>query len=570
MKIKLSILISVFLFFTSIALLTAGGARAASRQPGLGDDEYYELMFLRDYDVAEREQNADKSVFRNYVKEKFNIGWREIHFAGDMQERLMLDLAGGNYPDIINPRYTNVLKAYAEAGALLNLGELLEKYGPNVLKRHAERLPVWKAMSGTNDGNIWVMTMWQPDLVGARSLPELQWLIRSDILEQQGYPQILDENDLYEVLRRGLADNPTTNGRPTVAFSQPLNSWGTNGLQCITYTYNMGRSSHMTFNRGTVFDFDANEFIDVTLDHSYRNGLEFFNRLWRNGLYDRDAVTDGWDEFEAKMREGRALAAFFYVWPWNYDFNPNLQLNNAPYRYVPFAMQLSSQRERKETMIYPQSAGEVWSSIAITKNAKNPERIAKLLNWQASDEGMILAGWGREGVEYTIVNGRRVPTEEYFYRTENDPNYGYELYAPSEFGFYLGVDNNGQSFRITNDAYVTNRTLDPIVKNVWAQYGWTSSYDMYFQNKNFVMDTNHQIDLKAAVPTLTPELHRNWEIIDADTHDFTMRLITAASPEAFNQIFKDMLARRAELGQGEIVRLWNAEYKEMRRFYGLD
>ncbi|MCL2016590.1 MAG: hypothetical protein FWG68_10130 [Defluviitaleaceae bacterium] len=549
---------------------TGQTGQATPGQAAGDQEELYELLFLRDHDVSASEAAADRNIFRNYVRDNFNIVWENMQFVGDMQERLMVDLAGGTFPDIINPRNTQVLQAYAAAGALLNLGELLESYAPNVLSRHANRLPFWQAMSGMNDGNIWAMTMWEPNEMGARAMPELQWLIRSDILEQQGFPQILDENDLFEVLQRGLAENPTTNGQPTVAFSHPLNAWGTDGLRTLTYTYNMGRLSHTTANRGMVFDFYANQFIDVTTDHAYRNGLEFFNRLWREGLFDRDSVTDSWESFESKMRQGIPLAAYFLVWPWDYDFNLALAAADMPFRYVPFTFQLSSQRERNETMIYPQGSGEVWSSIAITTNARFPERLVRLMDWQATDEGMILAGWGREGVEFTIQDGRRVPTDEFFHRWETDPEYQFELFAPAEFGFFLGVDDNGQSFRISHDTYVVNRALDPIVRSVWNAYGWENSFDMYFNNANFNFSVDHFVGLKTAFPTLTDTLHRNWEMIDVETHGFTMQLVTADSPEAFDQIFENMLARRADLGQAEIVELWNAEYQEMRVFFGFD
>ena len=548
---------------------TTAGATAGNTSTAEAGEEYYELIFYRDYDVSDSEAMADRNAYRNYVLENFNIGWQEIHFAGDLQERLMIMLSSGDYPDIINPRQTAILRAYADAGALLDMGELFEKYAPNVLSRHADRIPIWKSISGMNDDKIWAMTMWEPNQTGVQGGPMLEWLFRSDILEQQGYPEIRDENDIYELLKKGLEDNPTTNGQPTVAFSHPLNAWGTSGLQCITYAYNMGRLHHMTFNRGMVFDFGINEFIDVAQDYSYRDGLAFFNRLYRDGLYDRDAVTDDWDEFESKMREGRILGAYFFVWPWDYDFNPALKAAGAPFRYVPMTAMLSSQREKGEKKIYAQNSGEVWSSTAITINAKYPERIAKLMDWQASEEGMLLAGWGREGIEYTVEDGRRVATENYFDRLENDPEYTYELFAPSEFGFYLGVDNNGQSYRINYDADVISRSLDPIVKDVWAHYGWTNSYDMYYKN-SFIMDETEEVDLKNAVPTLTDDQHRDWERIDADTHDFTMQLITAASPEAFDQIYEKMLARRAELGHKDILKTWNEEYKELRKIYGFD
>jgi len=533
---------------------------------GNGEDEreFIELVFLRDHDTSERDAFMDDQFVRQYILERFNIGFREVHYTGDMQEWLMLRLAGGDFPDIINPRQANILQAYADAGALINMGELFAEHAPTVLERHAERLPVWRAMSGMDDGQIWAMTMWEPNLTGTNSGPHLQWLIRSDILEQQGFPEIRDENDIFDIIAQGLIDNPETNGQPTVGFSHPLQAWGTDGLRTLTYTYDMGRLTHTTANHGMVFDFEADEFIDVTTDHAYRNGLEFMNRMWREGLFDRDSITDGWEDFEAKMREGRALAAFFLVWPWDYDFNPALAAAGADFRYVPVTAQLSSQIERGERMIYPQRAGEVWSSVAITTNAQHPERIAELFEWQASDEGMIMMGWGREGYEFEIVDGRRVATEYFFERSENDPNYPHNImFGPSEFGFFLGVDDNGQSFRITHDPDVVARTIDPIVRNAWQQMGWDNSFEMYNNNFFDFDETTYHIGLKRSMPSFSSNQMRDWERMNTATHDFTMRLVTASSDEDFDSIFEELLESRRNLGILDFLELWNAEYREL-------
>ena len=546
-----------------------GGNETTNNETGNDNEDvderpFIELTFLRDHDTSERDAFMDDQFVRQYILERFNIGFREIHYSGDMQEWLMLRLAGGDFPDIINPRQANILQAYAEAGALINMGELFAEHAPTVLERHAERLPVWRAMSGMDDDQIWAMTMWEPNLTGTNAGPHLQWLIRSDILEQQGFPEIRDENDIFDIIQQGLIDNPETNGQPTVGFSHPMQAWGTDGLRTLTYTYDMGRLTHTTANHGMVFDFEANEFIDVTTDHAYRNGLEFFNRLWREGLFDRDSITDGWEEFEAKMREGRALAAYFLVWPWDYDFNPALAAADADFRYVPITAQLSSQIERGERMIYPQRAGEVWSSVAITTNAQYPERLAELFEWQASDEGMIMMGWGREGYEFEIVDGRRVATDYFFERSETDPNYPHNiLFGPSEFGFFLGVDDNGQSFRITHDPDVVARTVDPIVRHVWEQMGWANSYELYNDNFFEFDETTYHIGLKRSMPSFSNAQLRDWERMNTATHDFTMQLVTASSDAEFDSIFEELLDRRRELGILEFLEEWNAEYREL-------
>jgi hypothetical protein len=91
-----------------------------------------------------------------------------------------------------------------------------------------------------------------------------------------------------------------------------------------------------------------------------------------------------------------------------------------------------------------------------------------------------------------------------------------------------------------------------------------------YNNNFFTMDETQLVGLKTAVPSLSDDQHRDWERIDSATHDFTMQLVTATSEEAFNQTYETMQARRAELGHADFLELWNAEYKELRAFYGFD
>lgn len=64
--------------------------------------------------------------------------------------------------------------------------------------------------------------------------------------------------------------------------------------------------------------------------------------------------------------------------------------------------------ETSQTTFGPRSSLG-WDAIAITKNNKHPEETIKLFNYLASDEGQHLLLWGKEGEQYTMVDGKRQP-----------------------------------------------------------------------------------------------------------------------------------------------------------------
>jgi putative aldouronate transport system substrate-binding protein len=62
--------------------------------------------------------------------------------------------------------------------------------------------------------------------------------------------------------------------------------------------------------------------------------------------------------------------------------------------------------------------------IGITTSCKDPVKAIKFLDYLCSEEGQILTHWGIKGVNYTVVNGKRVQTAKEIKETSTDPFHG--------------------------------------------------------------------------------------------------------------------------------------------------
>ncbi len=527
----------------------------------LDKSEYYEIVFLQENASPGWEQYNEQNYFRKTLKEKFNFGYEIIGYIGNSYEKLALMLASGDYPELVGTKTEKYLRIYIQEGALIELEPLMDKYGPNFKERHKEQIPFWKVMSGIDDGRIWFYTTYEPSMSYGRTVAINEWKLRSDILEQQNYPEIRNEDDIFEVLKRGMKDNPYTNGEPTAGFSIPLQS--TSGITCATYIFNMGRLSHMTLQYGSVWDPNQEIFIDVAKDYSYKDGLLFYNKLWREGLFDRDAVTYPLDRFINKMKQGYALATYFHGWDWQ-TWNQYLKLGGKDYRYIPFPLQLESQMEKGEEKIYPINNGEIWSSMSITKNARYPERIMEVLDWCATDEGLIACGWGEEGKQYSINhNGLRVPTIEHVEKMQTDQDYIYSWMGTQIFGFFCGLDQNGQNYNMQHDDEFLKLSSDPKVTRTYEHYGWNSIYESHNENENFKAVYDYPLGFKMFIPDYSFQEKKAFERIDILTNDYTMKLITSESIEKFNILYEEMLNKRDALGLPFLIEKRNNEYKEL-------
>lgn len=528
----------------------------------LDKSEYWEIKILRTLADPKFEQYADENYFRQVLKEKFNFGFEVISVPGDILEKLSVMLSAGDYPALVGCKNENLLKAYVEAGALVNLEPLIEKYGPNFKERHKERIPYWKVMSGMDDGNIWFYTTVEPNMSYGVSGLLNEWILRSDIVEQQGYPKVQNEDDIFRIVKKGLEDNPTTNGQPTAGFATPLRD--PNSIKCASFFFDMGRNSHMTRKYGSIWDTSAEKFIDVAKDYAYYDGLRFYNKMWRNGLVDKDAVTYSSNMFKQKFGTGYCLSTFFYCWPRS-GWNETLRQNGENYRFVQFAGQLKSMHEKGEKKIYPITNGEIWSSQSITKNCKHPERLMEILNWCATKEGLVAAGWGEEGEQYTVNDeGLRIPTEEHMEKMQSDPDYKYTWLGASEFGLFAGLDENGQNFRMTSDEEYTKSMIDPKQYDVWSHYGWDGVYEMQNENDYFEAAYDYPLGFTMVIPGYNDDEKKDFEKMFSKTHEYTVKMITAESVEKFDQLYEELLAMREDFGIDQLIEKRQQKYEELK------
>ena len=348
-----------------------------------------------------------------------------------------------------------------------------------------------------------------------------------------------------------------------------MNAWGTTGRQVITYLFNLGRLHHGTMNTTeTVYDFDQKKFIDITTDYAFKDGLKFFNQCYLEGVLDKESITDYYDTYSKKMSQGMALSNFFMNWEQD-AWNSTLKQNNADFRYIPMPIMLQSQIDKGEAKTYCAPSIAIASSNSFTKNAKFPERLMNVLNYLSTEEGLVRMGWGEEGIQYTVVDGKRIPTADFYAKSTSDPNYGYTFSIDNQLGFYNGLDTKGQALGIQYDADVLAHRADPIVSATMQSYGWKSIKDMYYSNKNFKFVYGLPVDLKQVAPALTDDQTKQVEKINGSLDNYIIPLVTAKDDATFNQLFDEMMQKRKDLGEAQFVDIVNTNYSALCQKYGI-
>ena len=169
---------------------------------------------------------------------------------------------------------------------------------------------------------------------------------------------------------------------------------------------------------------------------------------------------------------------------------PERQAGMYERTYGNYPVVLDERFKRAELQDPGYSAG--WG-IAISTKCKDKVAAFKFLDWMASDEAQILNNWGIEGVNYQVVNGKRVIPPDELDRKNNDPLYrkktGVGLYVHPFPQRGDGVkDPTGNTYTTLTPDFIINRYSD-VEKEVLAGYGAKMWMDLFPQRDEFPVKT---------------------------------------------------------------------------------
>ena len=377
-----------------LAIATTAFATGDAEQ---GDGE------LREYDLflgyEKDDYPEDGTIFGDWLEEQtgVRINWEMV--VGDLQQKVGLIAASGDYPDIIHPRnYTQIL---LEANAIIPLNDLIEEYGPNIQQMYGERME-WIRQA---DGNIYWFPQVMPfgDEWDSPNPPQALW-VQEAVYSSWDYQTPSSMQEALDWLVEYAEENPEINGNQTFAWSGLYDSWRWFATSNIPHIM----SGHP--NDGSVnVDWVGGKWVAThywASDAEYE-GYRALNEVHLEGLYDTEAFVMSYDQYIAKLTGGSILA--FHDQAWQFSEAQNILLEQDQGRwYVPLPVVLEGYEE--ELMNPPQP--QVSEGITISVDADDPEGIMEWFDFLAREETLIMRTWGREGIDYNV------DAEGFFYRTD--------------------------------------------------------------------------------------------------------------------------------------------------------
>lgn len=324
---------------------------------------------------------ADMPTLQEY-SELTNIQFEyETPPRSDFATRLNLTFASGDLPDIIYAGGPNSLNAsmevdYGEQGLLIPLEDMLEEYAPNFYALMEENPEIRQSIT-TTDGHIYAL----PNVVQNDSASWIMgpvwyngaWM---DALGVEEVPETVDE--FYDLMVRFKNEDPNGNGEQDEI---PISDVAMNGLR--------GWMMPAFGIKGWGIEEHDGQARYTFATENFRGYLEFMNKLYSEGLLDKELFSQSAEQKQAKGQNDQI--GVFQEW---YSYfvtgrSPEEAIND------PMFGPLTS--EYQDEPLMPVDPGIKRGSFAITKENPSPEASLRWIDYFYTPEGYTYLSQGPEG-----------------------------------------------------------------------------------------------------------------------------------------------------------------------------
>ncbi len=309
---------------------------------------------------------------------------------GNEAEQFNLMMASRNFPDIIFYNWLTVPGGPATSitdKVIIKLNEPIDKWAPD-LKKAFQKFPVAKRQATLDDGTLYVF----PQIYAHTALAHFDGpMLRRDILNKiQGFdvskfPGNLETLDEWEAFLRQ---------------AKAAGLKGSSGKDLIPYSFMMNLLQNDMMIIGawgisTRFTHIKDEPVYGPSTPQFKDFLVLMNRWFKDGLLDAEFAANNAKMYDEKVLDGRVLlfegAMGGQVTRYTglaRPKNPDFLINIVRYPVL---------KKGDKALLGHMTPDFTGSGAAITTAAKNVEAACRLLNYDYSEAGYILANFGIEG-----------------------------------------------------------------------------------------------------------------------------------------------------------------------------
>lgn len=403
---------------------TSSAASSSSELPMLEYTVFYQN------DNAMTWNNQDSDVVAKEIENKFKIKCKEIITNQGMsfKEKLNLLLASNQVPDVVFTINDN--STIPETGKYAELGDSIKENCPNLMKLYPEsewgdtlykgKMYVFPKLfiDGTNPNYV-------NDLYTNPTGNWAQIWTKESVLKKLGYsftpiadiykkvnetqtkptaddfkitPAIATPEDFYNFLKKIKEVMPKVNGKDIIPFTMPV--WLEPHFGAM-----FGLTGQWKYNTDTK---KVSEFLG---DEQAKPYWQYLNKLYKDGLLDRDFAIQKNEQIQEKAVQGRVACSMWYpdltkAQEAVKQADPNDSLRSIPLPMQPGTNYAGIDGVSKATFKY-----------FIRKDFPDIPRLLKLFDWTLSTEASELKFWGPESLGlWEMKDGKKVWKDQELYK----------------------------------------------------------------------------------------------------------------------------------------------------------
>jgi putative aldouronate transport system substrate-binding protein len=566
----LALLICLALVISACSGNTGGNAKPTAAPTTEGgesppSDAPREELTITVFSMLANYAGEQPGWFAKMLKDKFNIKLNIIasNLAGG-QQKIATMMASGDLGDLVvfgsnGEDYQDAIKA----GLLLdwNKDDLLNKYGPDILKNASQAIEANKTQFGGGTAVYGIghdIGSGDGPSEGADMTfgPNLRW----DLYQRLGSPEINTLDDYLDILKQMKELEPKSDsGRPTYGLSL-WSDWDGNYMTLAKvigqlYGYQDGDGFNPAGLLLTSVNSDEWQGV-LDEDGYYFKGLKFYFDANQAGLMDPDSLTQKFSDVSNKFQDGQV---FFSHFPWlsNVYNTPENTSAGKGFMLVPF--------KDEKVMSYglnPYGGVRVW---AIGSKAKDPGRILELINWLFTPQGIMESNYGPQGLAWDIdANGKPFVTE-----------YGYKALpantepVPEEYGGGTFKDGTNQINNTTlRTSLINPETGEPYDYNLWESVlnhdpdpvtkSWREAMDA-LTAKDYMVKNDliavQKIVFTGSTPTTPPAtIQQNISEIGKVINEYSWKMIFSKNEDEYNKLKAQLIQKANGLGYEDVIK----------------
>lgn len=489
-----------------------------------------EITYYAGQDNPDNVSKNSEQINKFYL-EKFNVKLNKIVYDTDMTERLSLMLASNDYPDVITGLSTLNAANWKDLGKAVDLAPYIDKYGSNIKSRMGD---LYKRFVD-EDGKVYSLSAgW-----GLLPITDYAVHIRNDWYTEIGKPQFTTPDEYYETLKKLVEKHPQNDkGEKVFALStyKTANVYNTLGAMWGLKNGWKEDSEH-----NLIHWTNTTEGLMLT---------KYLNRIYRDGLLDPDSFVNTFDDWKAKVSAHRVAGHVGSWWvTWNAGHEVWQKADpkwTEEMRYTQHNVIASG--VEKSTFNPKNTLG--WSRTIITDKAKNPADIVKWMNFEISDIGTKIVGFG-------------VPNEERSVWTYNGNDWKWvDKYAD-------GVINGTYDF--TNSDFIGQGMhwmvagVQPMAdgSNVWFDQNFNDRAKWKKLMNDNMKDTFYDFSAYYGI-TLTPDNPisvQNQQVTDL-VNSMWASAVTAKTESECEAKFNELKTKLQTAGVKQLEDFYSTEYKK--------